>query len=69
MEVILTILDKALVVLFVLSILNLLRHGVKVGQNFFGDEPTKYVISDKELLVVGLSASFFIMSLFKGIGL
>lgn len=69
MEVILSILDKVLVVLFILSIFNVIRHGVKIGQNFFGDEPTKYIISDKELLLVGLSASYIIMSLFKGIGL
>tara|TARA_B100000683_G_scaffold179883_1_gene173343 strand:- start:245 stop:454 length:210 start_codon:yes stop_codon:yes gene_type:complete len=69
MEVILTIIDKALVVLFILAIFNLIRHGVKIAQNFFSDEPTKYIISDKALLLAGLSASFIIMSLFKGIGL
>ena len=69
MEIILTVLDKALVVLFILAVLNIIKHGVRIGQNFFGDVPTRYVINDKELLIVGLSASFIIMSLIKGIGL
>ena len=69
MEIILTVLDKALVVLFILAVMNIIKHGVRIGQNFFGDAPTRYVINDKELLIVGLSASYIIMSLIKGIGL
>ena len=69
MEIILTVLDKALVVLFILAVLNIIKHGVRVAQNFFGNAPTRYTISDSELLIVGVSASYIIMSLIKGIGL
>ena len=69
MEIILTVLDKALVVLFILAVLNIIKHGVRVAQNFFGTTPTRYTINDRELLIVGLSASYIIMSLIKGIGL
>ena len=69
MEIILTIIDKGLMVLFILAILNLIRHGVNIAQNFFADEPTRYGISGKELLIAGLSVSYIIMSIIKGIGL
>jgi len=69
MEVILTVLDKALVVLFILAALNLIRHMVRIGQNFFAEAPTRYVLNERELIIVGLSASYIIMSLIKGIGL
>ena len=69
MEIIITIIDKGLMVLFILAILNIIRHAVKLAQNFFADEPTRYAIDKKELLLSGLSVSYIIMSIIKGIGL
>ncbi len=69
MGIILAILNEVLMVLFLLSIFNILKHAVRLAQNFFSDEPTKYELSEKELLIAGLSASYIITCIIKGIGI
>ena len=69
MGIILAIVNEVLMVLFLLSIFNILKHAVRLAQNFFSDEPTKYVLSEKELLIACLSASYIITCIIKGIGI
>ena len=69
MEIVILIINNILMVLFLLSIFNILKHAVRLAQNFFSDEPTKYELSEKELLVAGLSASYIITCIIKGIGI
>ncbi len=69
MGIILAIVNEVLMVLFLLSIFNILKHAVRLAQNFFSDEPTKYELSEKELVIAGLSASYIITCIIKGIGI
>ena len=68
MGIIIILINNILMVLLILSIFNVLKHGVSFVQNFFSDEPTPYVLSQKELLIAGLSASYIITCIIKGIG-
>lgn len=67
---ILMIINKILIITFVLSILNIIRHGYYFVQAWFKsetDEPVRYIITGKNLFFLGLSLAYFITGLFSGI--
>ena len=62
--------NKVLFIIFILSCLNTLRHGYYFVQAFFKSNeevPTKYKLSDKSLLLLGISISYIITVIFTGI--
>ena len=65
------ILNKILVVLYLLSIFNTIRHGYYFIQAMFltnEDGSTgKYIISNKSLLLLGLSHAYTLSAIFTGI--
>jgi hypothetical protein len=68
------ILERLFWVIFILSTLNIIRHGYYSIQSIINsaDENTpadKYRLSFRSLLLLGLSMGYFIMSLIKGINL
>jgi hypothetical protein len=66
----LVILNKLMIMLLSLSILNLIRHLYFFIQSFIvarSGATSKYSIGNKELLILGISISFIIMCLSTGI--
>lgn len=68
------ILERIFWLIFILSTLNIVRHGYYSIQSIINsaDEnrpADKYKLSFKSLLLLGLSIGYFIMSLIKGINL
>jgi hypothetical protein len=66
----LDILNKAFIVLFILSVLNTLRHTYYFIQTWFystQEEPMKYKVSDVSLFLLGMSISYVFECLFFGI--
>jgi hypothetical protein len=68
------ILERLFWVIFILSTLNIIRHGYYSIQSIInsadGSTPAdKYRLSFRSLLLLGLSMGYFIMSLIKGINL
>ena len=65
-----TILNKALVLLFMLAMLNAIRHGyyfIQAAVSSNDEIPTKYVITNKQLLLLGLSLAYLLSVIFTGI--
>ena len=66
-----TILNKILVVFFLLSIFNVFRHGYYFIQAMFKTneegQTTKYIISNKSLFLLGLSLAYVLSAIFTGI--
>jgi Sec-independent protein secretion pathway component TatC len=66
-----TILNKLLVVLFLLSIFNVFRHGYYFIQAMFKTneegQTSKYIISNKSLFLLGLSLAYALSAIFTGI--
>ena len=66
-----TILNKILVVLFLLSIFNVFRHGYYFIQAMFKTDEegqtSKYIISNKSLFLLGLSLAYALSAIFTGI--
>lgn len=70
MLILIQIINTILILLYVLSVLNTIRHAYYFVQAYFstyGDEPVKYIISDKALLLVGLSIAYIITGVITGI--
>lgn len=66
------ILNKLIMVVFVLSTLNILRHCFYCVQMFLTsteDNPRKYMLTNKSLLLLGLSISYFITLIITGFSL
>ena len=62
------LLNKVLFVLFFLSILNVLKHGFEIIRRVIQqDIPEKYVLDKTQLVLLGLSISFIITSVFTGV--
>lgn len=63
--------DKILILLFFLAILNIVRHGYYLLQTIIfnanntdeGLEPLKYKLSEKALILLGLSISYVLTAL------
>jgi hypothetical protein len=66
-----TILNKILMVLFLLSIFNVFRHGYYFIQAMFKTneegQTSKYIISNKSLFLLGLSLACALSAIFTGI--
>lgn len=64
------LLNKVLMVLFFLSVLNVLRHGYYFIQAIVSsteETPIKYMIPTKSLMLLGLSLSYVLSVIFMGI--
>jgi hypothetical protein len=67
---VLDIINKVLVILFVLSSLNVVRHTYYFIQGYAKSKTEnyeKYKLGDKSLLLLGISLSYIITSIFIGI--
>lgn len=67
---IIDIINKILITIYVLSCLNLFRHGYYFIQAWIRskeDNPEKYKLNTRQLLILGISISYIIMSIFDGI--
>ena len=69
MEVLTTILDKSLFVMFFMSCLVILRQIFLFIRHLNNPEPQKYTISQKALIYLGVSVALILTSIIKGIGL
>jgi hypothetical protein len=68
----LILINKILILIYVLAVINTIRHAYYFIQSYistYGDEPVKYIISDKSLLLVGLSIAYIITGMLTGITL
>jgi hypothetical protein len=66
------LLNKVLLLGLFMSILNVIRHVYKLIQGYFENEEggnTKYIISANSLIMLGLSVSFILMTIFSGVTL
>jgi hypothetical protein len=69
-NIFLDIIDRILMVLFFMSLLNTVRHAYFFIQAFFistEDAPTKYILREKSLIFLGVSIAYIITSLITGI--
>ena len=69
---ILTLINKVLIIIFFLSILNIIRHTYYFIQLWLQSDienPVKYKITNRSLLFLGLSIAYILMAIFTGIGL
>ena len=63
------IVTKILFVLYILAILNSLRHLYIIIRMVMSEEENKYKISPKTLLLLGISIAFIITGIINGIGI
>jgi len=64
----LVLLNKFLILLLILSILNVLKEVISFIWNWVGkDTPDQWVISSRDLFLLGLSFSYIILCIFNGI--
>jgi hypothetical protein len=66
----LVIINKLLLVVFIMTCVNIIRHGyyfVQVWLASEGDNPQKYIIKPTSLWVLSFSIGYFLASLFVGI--
>ena len=66
----LTIINKLLLVVFIMTCVNIIRHGYYFVQAWLtseGDNPQKYIIKPTSLWVLSCSIGYFLASLFVGI--
>lgn len=69
---IVTIINKVLVIVFFLACLNIIRHAyylIQTSLQSSAEAPVKYVLSDKSLVLLGLSIAYVLSSVFIGIQL
>lgn len=62
--------NKILLIIFFLSILNMVRHVYYFIQAWVKsetDEPRKYILSKTSLLLLGMSMAYILMTIFNGI--
>jgi hypothetical protein len=66
----LEIINKILMVLFFMSLLNVIRHGYYFMQAWFTsteDEPVTYKLNNKSLLLLGITLAYILATIFTGI--
>ena len=64
------IINKILIILLFLAILNTLRHTYYFVQTWFTateEEPVKYRLSNKSLFLLGVSIAYILTAIFTGI--
>jgi len=59
------ILNRVIILLFILSSLNILRHSFFLLRSFRSEE--RFVLEKNSLLYLGISISYFLMSIISGI--
>jgi hypothetical protein len=64
-----SLINKVLLITFILCLLNGLKHIWNVINNLREDVPSKYTISTKERFLLGLSLAYIITTFFTGIGI
>ena len=72
--VLVEILSRVLVIIYILSFLNILRHSYKLLASWFstkgtGEETIRYILDSKHLILLGLSIAYVISGIFTGITL
>ena len=63
------LLNKFLIIIFVLSVLNCLKHIWNIIDGLREEVPTKYQISGTERFLLGLSLAYIISIIFTGLQL
>jgi hypothetical protein len=63
------LLNKVLLITFILSVLNCIKHVWGLVNRLREDVPSKYEISTGERFLLGLSISYIITSIFTGLQL
>lgn len=69
---IITIINKILIITFILSILNIIRHGYYFIQAWLvadTDNPINYKLNNIKLLFLGLSIAYVLSTIFTGLNL
>jgi len=64
------LLNKLLLLLFIISLLNVIRNGYYFIQAWIKsntDNPTRYILNDKSLLILAISLSYVLTCLFSGL--
>ena len=69
MDILVSLINKTLFLIFILSNLNVLRETFFFIRHLYRVEPEKYVINNHRLLYLGLALSYILTTLFKGISL
>jgi len=65
-----SLLDKILVLIFFMSILNLVRHIWNIFMVLRNEDvPNKYELSKRELIFLGISVAYILTTIFTGIKL
>lgn len=67
MDIVLALVNKSLNIIFILSILLIIRHIFLLYRNIVDIEPKKYTLTKKELLYLGISIAYIITSIINGI--
>lgn len=57
------LLNKVLFIIFCMSVLNCAGHTIEVLKRLKQEIPDKYIITDRERIILGLSVSFIITEL------
>lgn len=63
------IIYKIMMILYVLSILNVIRHVYNVVRILFDDDNNKYLLTTKQLRFLGVSVAYIVTGLILGINL
>jgi hypothetical protein len=61
------IINKVLIILLVMSILNIIRHSFFIIQIWIKEDSNKYMITTPNLIVLGLSIAYIVSTLFLGL--
>jgi hypothetical protein len=69
MVIVCAILTKILFIIYILSILNGLRHLYILGTYVFSEGDEKYRLAPRDLLILGVSIAYVITGMITGIGL
>jgi hypothetical protein len=69
MDILVLLANKILFLIFILSILNVLREIFLFVRHLNKIEPEKYVIGNTRLLYLALALSYILTTIFKGISL
>lgn len=69
MNIITQLLDKALYMMFFMSIFYIGRHIFLFSRHLKKPEPEKYTLPKQDLLYLAISLAFIIMTIFKGINI
>lgn len=69
MDILLSLINKILFLIFILSCFNVLREAFLFIKHLYKIEPERYLINNRRLLFLGLTLSYILTTLFKGISL